>query len=704
MSLLNLANQIQSNSSKVWNGKEAIATKITEKGGQVYYDTNEDGTQATYLKFQNLVDGIDTIPGGIPGGSSTLLSPQCHQTAIDGYNLSNNGHLKVKLGQVADETYDRSYLVVREGNNIVFPIQENELIEVGKNAESYEILGTSRTKKYSIMAISKDTSGNYQTVIEKNQIKGVSGVSINLEGKYIEAILPEALQETTSINAILTKKGKLFISSNSTDIPGLWTFNIEIKSFQKVDDTGCAWLGLFEGETRTFVFCGNKILLVNDNETYTDCTYSGMDLRKNLELFIETSHNDFFITTIGGYRIAKFDDVTNKFVNYSALQPSGNYPIRKMLEVNDGDVMFFSEYNQSVHYYERATATSSTITNMVGKYFTHQYINAHLLITLQTGNSDYSTGFTYKFVNKSNFTKASDYVYCNLKLDCKYVITTNGNCYWNYSNTKKLNIETMIFEDTPLSTNGISLHGLIQADNGNIYTIHSPNNYIKNLVLVDEINGTIETISGIDLNSISYPVMLNEFKVSTNKYIFEFYYYDSDNSLCKSKEAIFDVINNLFLYVDSTFENSNILSFEKMNENVIIGYGDYNYQATQSYYTGTYVRVFDLLNNTKKTISSYSRFYKNDDVIYLYPIRSSNTYVKKVNVDGTVTDTTIKTNGYMYNGMCRDGNSNVKKIYKNETEVGDCAGEYTGTPMSNNGFNSFMFDITSGTNRILFTY
>ena len=391
--MASVVEQINQNTALIIAGKDRIEEAIIEKGGTV-----PENPVSGVPTFSNLVEGINSISGG----GNTLMYPQSPQSSIVSYNFGSDGNLQLKPGKVTSQSYDRTYAVVRKpANTIEFPISESELIDVGSNVDTFTVPNTSGEETFSVMLISKDKAGNYQTVKTINNVmEGVKG--IGAKGMFIEAVLPEELQQYSSFNAVLTSKGRLLVSSNTSSCKGLWSY-ID-GAFVKVYDNFYNWTLIGEAGGMTCISNMNevgKVLQVLDDgnvkEMYT-CTRS----------IIIAPH----IPTLQSKAGDLYFGFDNKVLRYNketqvldSLYTAGTTTyMAKLIELENGNILFVPGYGGSlIREYNPSTNEVSSVNILIGSYVEHKYVNDNLILVLNKSTNP-SAYYIINYKNKDSYS------------------------------------------------------------------------------------------------------------------------------------------------------------------------------------------------------------------------------------------------------------------------------------------------------------
>lgn len=664
--MASVVEQINQNTALIIAGKDRIEEAIIEKGGTV-----PENPVSGVPTFSNLVEGINSISGG----GNTLIYPQSPQSSIVGYNFGSDGNFQLQLGKVTSQSYDRTYAVVRKpANTIEFPISESELIDVGSNVDTFNVPNTSGEETFSVMLISKDKAGNYQTVKTINNVmEGVKG--IGAKGMFIEAVLPEELQQYSSFNAVLTRKGRLLVSSNTSSCKGLWSY-ID-GAFVKVFEDSYSWKNIAEEEGLTIlasIVNGSNILKVLDDGTvkavYTESNTIGNPLKS-----IKTQSNEYYFTISPLF--LKYNKETDMLESISTSVTD----IKKMIELESGNLLLLSDYeNAPSKEFDVTTKEINTAFSSTG-YRSHTYINNNLIIFCINDYTGYYSAINYKDKdNKKTFT--GEY---HEKID--FYVTRKGKVYVTGFKVRTINIDTMTIENDNF-TNSTGVYNYMDDEDGNLFYF-SDNRSTKKFYYVNEDTNTVELIDDTNLQTTAYP---DSFKtISKNKLFIQ---------LSNAKSVIFDTLNKTVLQQASGLTYSK--GFTELSSNITLLTSKPNSSSDG-------VLIINASDNTITKIKDVDVYYGDDTGDYLYPSSSKNKVgtaliqVLKINPTTGVTEG-INAYCHKYLGQGLGIDLTNKIIYKKDQKIGNFVGTYTGVPTTNNGVFNFLFDTSSEEKKVLFTY
>lgn len=666
--MASIVEQINQNTALIIAGKDRIEEAIIEKGGTI-----PENPVSGVPTFSNLVDGINSISGG----GNTLIYPQAPQSSIVGYNFGSDGNLQLQLGKMNSQSYDRTYAVVRKpANKIEFPISESELIDVGSNVDTFIVPNTSGEETFSVMLISKDKAGNYQTVKTINNVmEGVKG--IGAKGMFIEAILPEELQQYSSFNAVLTSKGRLLVSSNTSSCKGLWSY-ID-GAFVKVFDNSYAWKYIAEEEGLTLLsstVTGSNILKILDDGT-VKAVYTETDVGGNPLYSIKTQNNEYYLTISPMFfKYNKETDMLEKISNSDANS------VKNMIELENGNILLLSDYENAPSK-EFDVATNEFYTAFSSnKYRSHTYINNNLIIFCINGYTMHYSAIKYKDKdNKKTFM--GEY---NEKID--FYVTRKGKVYVTGDSVRTIDIDTMTIENDNF-TNSTSVYDYIDDEDGNLFYFSDVST--KKFYYVNENTNTVELIDDTNLQTTSNPLPC---VLSKNKLFIQ---------LSNAKSVIFDTLNKTILQQASVGVSYN-KEFIKLSSNVTL-------LTSRPNSSRDVVLIINASENTITKIEDVGVYYGDDTGDYLYPSKYENKagtaliQVLKINpTTGATEGINAYCHKYLGQGLGIDLTNKI--IYKKEQTIGTFLGDYTGAPTSNNNIFYFCFGkiLDSDKYTILFTY
>lgn len=665
--MASIVERINQNTTSVMSGKDDIKNAILEKGGTV-----PENPVSGVPTFSNLVEGINSISGG----GNTLIYPQTPQSSIVGYNFGSDGNFQLQLGKVTSQSYDRTYAVVRKpANTIEFPISESELIDVGSNVDTFNVPNTSGEDTFSVMLISKDKAGNYQTVKTINNVmEGVKG--IGAKGMYIEAVLPEELQQYSSFNAVLTSKGRLLVSSNTSSCKGLWSY-ID-GAFVKVFEDSYSWKSIAEEEGLTILGStvdGSNILKILDDGT-VKAVYTETDSRSSPLNSIKTQNNEYYFTKAPMFfKYNKETDMLEKISNSDASD------IKEMIELENGNILLLSSY-ENVPSKEFDVTTNEFYTAFSSnKYRSHTYINNSLIIFCMNDYTGYYSAINYKDKDNKK-TLTGEY---HEKID--FYVTRKGKVYVTGFKVRTINIDTMTIENDNF-TNSTGVYDYMDDEDGNLFYF-SDNRSTKKFYYVNEDSNTVELIDDTNLQTTSYPLF---YVLSKNKLFIQ---------LSNAKSVIFDTLNKTILQqasVGISYDDE----FIKLSSNITLLTSRPNSDRDG-------ILIINASDNTITKIEDVGVYYGDDTGDYLYPSKYGNNattpliQVLKINSTTGVTEG-INAYCHKYLGQGLGIDLKNKIIYKKEQTIGSFVGTYTGAPTTNNSVFYFLFDTSSEEKKVLFTY
>ena len=664
--MASVVEQINQNTALIIAGKDRIEEAIIEKGGTV-----PENPVSGVPTFSNLVEGINSISGG----GNTLMYPQSPQSSIVSYNFGSDGNFQLQLGKVTSQSYDRTYAVVRKpANTIEFPISESELIDVGSNVDTFNVPNTSGEETFSVMLISKDKAGNYQTVKTINNVmEGVKG--IGAKGMFIEAILPEELQQYSSFNAVLTSKGRLLVSSNTSSCKGLWSY-ID-GAFVKVFEGSYSWKNIAEEEGLTILAStvdGSNILKVLDDGTvkavYTESNTRGNPLRS-----IKTQSNEYYFAISPLF--LKFNKETDMLESISTSVTN----IEKIIELESGNLLLLSDYENAASKEFDVTTKEINTAFSSWEYRSHTYINNNLIIFGVNEYTMHYSAINYKDKdNKKTFT--GEY---NEKID--FYVTRKGKVYVTGDSVRTIDIDTMTIENDNF-TNSTTVYNYIDDEDGNLF--YFSNNSTKKFYYVNEDSNTVELIDDASLQS-TYPP--DSYKIiSKNKLFIQ---------LSNIKSVIFDTLNKTVLQ-QASVGVSYYDEFIKLSSNITL-------LTSRPNSSSDGVLIINASDNTITKIEDVGVYYGDDTGDYLYPSKYENKagtaliQVLKINpTTGATEGINAYCHKYLGQGLGIDLTNKI--IYKKEQTIGKFVGTYTGAPTTNNDVFYFLFDTSSEEKKVLFTY
>ena len=668
--MASIVERINQNTTSVMSGKDDIKNAILEKGGSI-----PENSPSSIPTFSNLVDGINSISGG----GNTLMYPQSPQSSIVGYNFGSNGNFQLQLGKVTSQSYDRTYAVVRKpANTIEFPISESELIDVGSNVDTFTVPNTSGEETFSVMLISKDKAGNYQTVKTINNVmEGVKG--IGAKGMFVEAVLPEELQQYSSFNAVLTSKGRLLVSSNTSSCKGLWSY-ID-GAFVKVFEDSYSWKNIAEEEGLTLLASavdGSNILKILDDGT-VKAVYTETDVRGNPLYSIKTQNNEYYFTISPMFfKYNKETDMLEKISNSDASR------IKKMIELENGNILLLSSYENAPSKEFDVTTNEFYTAFSSNKYRSHTYINNSLIIF---GVNEYTMHYSaIKYKDKDNKkTFTGEY---NEKID--FYVTRKGKVYVTGFKVRTINIDTMTIENDNF-TNSTGVYDYMDDEDGNLFYF-SDNLSTKKFYYVNEDSNTVELIDDTNLQATPYPDAYKT--ISKNKLFIQ---------LSNAKSVIFDTLNKTVLQ-QASVGVSYYDEFIKLSSNITL-------LTSRPNSSSDGVLIINASDNTITKIEDVGVHYGDDTGDYLYPSKYGNKagtaliQVLKINpTTGATEGINAYCHKYLGQGLGIDLTNKI--IYKKEQTIGTFLGDYTGAPTSNNKIFYFCFGkiLDSDKYTILFTY
>lgn len=665
--MASIVERINQNTTSVMSGKNDIKNAIIEKGGTV-----PENTVSGVPTFSNLVEGINSISGG----GNTLIYPQSPQSSIVGYNFGSDGNFQLQLGKVTSQSYDRTYAVVRKpANTIEFPISESELIDIGSNVDTFTVPNTSGEETFSVMLISKDKAGNYQTVKTINNVmEGVKG--IGAKGMFIEAVLPEELQQYSSFNAVLTSKGRLLVSSNTSSCKGLWSY-ID-GAFVKVFEDSYSWKNIAEEEGLTILgstIDGSNILKILDDGT-VKAVYTETDVRGNPLYSIKTQDNEYYFTISPMFfKYNKETDMLEKISNSDASS------IKEMIELENGNILLLSDYENASSKEFDVTTNEFYTAFSSNKYRSHTYINNNLIIFCINGYTMHYSAIKYKDKdNKKTFM--GEY---NEKID--FYVTRKGKVYVTGFKVRTINIDTMTIENDNF-TNSTGVYKYIDDEDGNLFYF-SDNLSTKKFYYVNEDSNTVELIDDASLQTKYTPLL---YVLSKNKLFIQY---------SNTKSIIFDTLNKTILQqIDEGIGYYD--EFIKLSSNITLLTSRPNSDRDG-------VLIINASENTITKIEDVGVYYGDDTGDYLYPSKYENNATTPLIQVLKINPTTGMTEGinaychkYLGQGLGIDLKNKI--IYKKEQTIGKFVGTYTGAPTTNNSVFYFLFDTSSEEKKVLFTY
>lgn len=672
--MASIVERINQNTTSVMSGKDDIKNAILEKGGSI-----PENSPSSIPTFSNLVEGINSISGG----GNTLIYPQSPQSSIVGYNFGSDGNFQLQLGKVTSQSYDRTYAVVRKpANTIEFPISESELIDVGSNVDTFTVPNTSGEETFSVMLISKDKAGNYQTVKTINNVmEGVKG--IGAKGMFIEAVLPEELQQYSSFNAVLTRKGRLLVSSNTSSCKGLWSYIDGV--FVKVYDNFYNWTLIGEAGGMTCISNMNevgKVLQVLDDgnvkEMYT-CTRS----------IIIAPH----IPTLQSKAGDLYFGFDNKVLRYNketqvldSLYTAGTTTdMAKLIELENGNILFVPDYGGSpIREYNPSTNEVSSVNILIGSYVEHKYVNDNLILVLNKSTNP-SAYYIINYKNKDSYSYYTISSYTGNAV--KTYVTRKGYLYVTGPKVCRLNIDTMT-EEVGDFTNSKGVYRYIDDEDGNLF-FYNDNRSTKYFYFVNEETNTIESTDDANLSTNSIPYMCT---LSKNKIFIQ---------LSNSKSVIFDTLNKTILQqasVGISYDDE----FIKLSSNITLLTSRPNSDRDG-------ILIINASDNTITKIEDVGVYYGDDTGDYLYPSKYGNNattpliQVLKINPTTGVTEG-INAYCHKYLGQGLGVDLTNKIMYKKDQQIGSFVGTYAGAPTTNNSVFYFLFDTSSEEKKVLFTY
>lgn len=672
--MASVVEQINQNTALIIAGKDRIEEAIIEKGGTV-----PENPVSGVPTFSNLVEGINSISGG----GNTLMYPQSPQSSIVSYNFGSDGNFQLQLGKVTSQSYDRTYAVVRKpANTIEFPISESELIDVGSNVDTFNVPNTSGEETFSVMLISKDKAGNYQTVKTINNVmEGVKG--IGAKGMFIEAVLPEELQQYSSFNAVLTSKGRLLVSSNTSSCKGLWSY-ID-GAFVKVYDNFYNWTLIGEAGGMTCISnmkeVGKVLQVLDDGnvkEMYT-CTRS----------IIIAPH----IPTLQSKAGDLYFGFDNKVLRYNketqvldSLYTAGTITnMAKLIELENGNILFVPDYGGSpIREYNPSTNEVSSVNILIGSYVEHKYVNDNLILVLNKSTNP-SAYYIINYKNKDSYSYYTISSYTGNAV--KTYVTRKGYLYVTGPKVCRLNIDTMT-EEVGDFTNSTTVYNYIDDEDGNLF--YFSNNSTKKFYYVNEDSNTVELIDDASLQS-TYPP--DSYKIiSKNKLFIQ---------LSNIKSVIFDTLNKTVLQ-QASVGVSYYDEFIKLSSNITL-------LTSRPNSSSDGVLIINASDNTITKIEDVGVYYGDDTGDYLYPSKYENkagTALIQVLKINPTTGATEGINAYCHKYLGQGLGIDLKNkiIYKKEQTIGKFVGTYTGAPTTNNDVFYFLFDTSSEEKKVLFTY
>lgn len=673
--MASVVEQINQNTALIIAGKDRIEEAIIEKGGTV-----PENPVSGVPTFSNLVEGINSISGG----GNTLIYPQSPQSSIVRYNFGSDGNFQLQLGKVTSQSYDRTYAVVRKpANTIEFPISESELIDVGSNVDTFTVPNTSGEETFSVMLITKDKAGNYQTVKTINNVmEGVKG--IGAKGMFVEAVLPEELQQYSSFNAVLTSKGRLLVSSNTSSCKGLWSY-ID-GAFVKVYDNFYNWTLIGEAGGMTCISnmkeVGKVLQVLDDGnvkEMYT-CTRS----------IIIAPH----IPTLQSKAGDLYFGFDNKVLRYNketqvldSLYTAGTTTdMAKLIELENGNILFVPDYGGSpIREYNPSTNEVSSVDILIGSYVEHKYVNDNLILVLNKSTSP-SAYYIINYKNKDSYSYYTISGYTGSHAVRTY-ITRKGYLYVTGPKVCRLNIDTMT-EEVGDFTNSKGVYRYIDDEDGNLF-FYNDNRSTKYFYFVNEETNTVELIDDASLQTKYTPLL---YVLSKNKLFIQY---------SNTKSIIFDTLNKTILQqIDEGIGYYD--NFIKLSSNITLLTSRPNSDRDG-------VLIINASDNTITKIEDVGVYYGDDTGDYLYPSKYRNNATTSLIQVLKINPTTGATEGinaychkYLGQGLGIDLTNKI--IYKKEQTIGTFLGDYTGAPTTNNSVFYFLFDTSSEEKKVLFTY
>ncbi len=658
-----IVEQLRQNTALVMAGKGAIEEAIIAKGGTV--PENPDSGIPT---FSGLVAGVNSISGS----GNTLKSPQSQQTRIASYVISGEtGNLKINLESVTDENYDSSYIVARESETgIEFPISEDELIPAVNNVA--EVPNSTTGAKYSVLAITKDKAGIYQTMInDRNLLKGISGVSTIGEAK--EVLLPEEFQQYSSFNAVLDSNGVLYLSSNTTDLKGLWAF--KNNAFSKIYTDGYSWKYITEVDGKAFIASGAtgfKVLMIDDDGSVNEVTDT--NITRSTDSVTSIKFKDkIYLGGIGG-NIYKYDVSTKKLVLLKSINSSC-----KFIPTPDDYLLTSSGSNTYL-----IDATDDSLTKKSMSFYAEKYKIIDDIIFLYSGGDNLKIAcYTSKEEDiKQIFDMYIDYASIGAK---SILLEKDGNIYITIGSFQKFDKVSRSFVALDGFDPNVFFCDIKKDSDGDLYGI-------TNTQKLYYINFETKTYDLIDLTfyttANSYEHQLEY--LTNHKFIVEIV----GSYAYQSRGYIVDVLEKSILKEKQGSNYVRSAGFIKVSDGVVLskpGYKKYSY-------------VYNGLINEITEINGAKYHKENDSSYTVFPdtTKTSNgELISKVKVDGTIETNNTYSCSYLGLGIGLDNKR--KKLYNYTQEIGTILGEYTGTPITNNGATYFVFDTRSTTKRVLFT-
>ena len=659
-----IVEQLRQNTALVMAGKGAIEEAIIAKGGTV--PENPDSGIPT---FSGLVAGVNSISGG----GNTLKSPQSQQTSIASYVISGEtGNLKINLESVTDENYDSSYIVARESETgIEFPISEDELIPAVNNVA--EVPNSTTGAKYSVLAITKDKAGIYQTMInDRNLLKGISGVSTIGEAK--EVILPEEFQQYSSFNAVLDSNGVLYLSSNTADLKGLWAFKND--TFTKIYDDGHSWKYITEVDGKAFITSGAtgfKVLMIDDDGSINEVTDTNITRSTNSVTSIKFK-DKIYLGGIGR-SIYKYDISTKKLV----LLKSNSSPF-KFIPTPDDYLLAPSESNTYL-----IDATDDSLTKKSMSFYAEKYKIIDDIIFLYSAGSNLKIAcYTSK---EENIKQILDMYIDYASIDAKSILlSNNGNIYKTIGTFQKFDKDSVSFVALDGFNTAINFCNIKEDSDGKLYGLSTA----KKLYYINFETKTYDLID-VSLYNATSSFKHNLEYLSNHKFIVEIV----GSYANQSRGYIIDVLEKSILKEKQGSNYMYSAGFIKVSDGVVLskpGYEKYSYV-----YNGLINEITEINGEKyhKETDSSYTVFPDTTKT-------SNGELISKVKVDGTIETNNTYCCSYMGLGIGLDNKR--KKLYNYDKEIGSIVGKYTGTPITNNGVTYFVFDTSSTTKRVLFTH
>lgn len=643
-------------------------------------------------------------------GVSTLEAPQCPQSSITGYKMADDGNVKLQFGSVSSSNYDSTHLIVRDGENgVSFPLNKDELIDLGSNPIEYTVPNTAGKDKHSFMVISKDKNGAYQTMpTSLNQLTSISTVTAT--GKYVEAILPSALQGTTALTAVTASNGGLYISCTSRNVAnGLWLFDSETGTFEKVHNGSYNWTSLYEVDGLSLLIstsATDNVFKLNADKSITPIltTNTGMPSTTSRTMLVKTRSGMIFFGHNG--RFYKYNEETETF---SLIKAVTSY-CDNIIEMPNGNVLLCyhngSYYGSSLYEYDINTGSCSTITISSFKpyvlpsdtywidnnqFIFQGYLNGkYKLMRVTDKNTPVEYG-TNTYRNRI-YDGSSTAGYYNSKKHghlCYYIglYEADGTTI-NYNGLYKMDFSDLSIKELAFIGSGLSIRQIMELSDGKMYcTVY--NSY---MCYCDFENDTLVRITGASTNSTTRTVTWLELP-NGNLLI--------DGLATNPSTGIINT-TNVYTGITAFGKTLETTKIEEISDGVFALF-TIGGSVTENCYT----KVINTKNNTYNKILS-NRYYKDENGRYLYVDYTTNASnyagknILKLNDDGTTSASAQTANLYLGNGLGVDSKKFTVSTY--DENIGAIDGTYKVAAKTNNKINYYMFDTTSSNKRVLFSF